>query len=94
MTILQFIAHGALGFLLQVMLVLVFGTIGFDGVLKALYGPWFEIGEYLLPSRGPGSHAMGGIGGMIFILIGVFVYSSLLGVVILKFRQSRNSSLT
>lgn len=92
MTVLGFLGYGALGFLLQIMLVLIVGTIGSREAGWAFYEPWFALGEFLFPSRGPGSHAMGGIGGMIFILIGAFVYSSVLGVLIFKFRHSRNSS--
>jgi hypothetical protein len=65
-----------LGTILQIALVLILSLIGLH---FAIYSPWFEIGEWLLPSKGPGSHAMGGVGGLLFCAVAFVVYSGLLG---------------
>jgi hypothetical protein len=75
-----------LGAILQIALVLVLSLVGLG---FAIYRPWFEIGEWLLPSRGPGGHAMGGIGGLLFCAIGFGVYAGLLGYALDRFVMSR-----
>jgi hypothetical protein len=75
-----------LGAMLQIAFVLVLSLVGLQ---FAIYGPWFEIGEWLLPSRGPGSHAMGGVGGLLFCAIAFAVYAGLLGYALDRFIMSR-----
>ena len=53
MTIFGLLKYWVLGFLLQVMLVIVAVTLGLGQLAKLLYGPRFEAGEFFLPSTGP-----------------------------------------
>ena len=78
-----------LGAILQIALVFVLGLVG---SAFAIYSPWFELGEWLLPSRGPGSHAMGGVGGLFFSAIGFVLYTVLFGYVLDSFLTSRRSN--
>jgi len=74
-----------LGTILEIALVPILSLIGLH---FAIYSPWFEIGELLLPSKGAGSHAMGGTGGLLFCAIGFVVYSGLLGYALDRFIMS------
>ncbi|HUR97284.1 MAG TPA: hypothetical protein VMZ26_04370 [Pyrinomonadaceae bacterium] len=84
----RFLSYAFLGFLVQLMLVLVLSAIGLKDLATLPYMPWFWLGELLLPSTGPASHAMGGVGGMFFMLVSFVVYSFLLGLLIRKIRES------
>jgi hypothetical protein len=68
-----------LGFGLQIGLVLLFGVLGLGKITESIYSPWLVLGNAVLPS-GAGGHAMSG-GVILGLLVGVFVYSSVLGVI-------------
>ena len=75
------------GAILQIAFVLLLSLIGLH---FAIYSPWFAIGEWLLPSKGAASHAMGGIGGLLFCAVGFAVYAGLLGYALNRYLDSRS----
>ena len=77
-----------LGVVAQIVLVGSLGLITNDDRVFAGYMPWFWIGEWLLPSTGPGGHAMV-LRGLLGAAFGFLVYAVLIGYALHRLIMSR-----
>jgi hypothetical protein len=80
MTSRDILKYGAVGFGLEILLIVLFAMMGLGKVTEAIYWPWLLAGNWASPS-GAAGHAMPG-GAMLGFLIGMIVYALILGAVL------------
>ena len=92
MTIRGILKFSLIGFALQVLihiLVVIWGGAYLGECLFTLYLPWLKLGVFLFdPFLEGGGHALS-LGGILGYLLGVLVYSLLLGAAICYFYEDR-----
>ena len=90
MTVRSMLKFSLVGFALQVLLfvVAILAPLSLRRFWANLYFPWTKLGEILDSSSGAGGHAFQG-GVILGFLLGVLVYSLLIGVVIHYFYERK-----